>query len=166
MRNTPCTGASPRAKSCSSVAFDDLSRFRTREEFAYCSWDLVLEDPPEDTHFEPKAMRRIKMGKVSLPFSVRPHRTTIGELRVSMRSIIPSSSSSFNRIGRTLGVRPGIDSRSLLNRSIFRNPISRSISPVHFFPRLQGRRSEWDIERTLRLDATPPTRKRHVLLLT
>jgi len=52
-----------------------------------------------------------------------------------MHSMNPSFSSSFKRFDRTLGVRPGTDSRSLLNRSIPLNLMSRSMSIVHFFPK-------------------------------
>lgn len=85
-------------------------------------------------HLEPNATNCIKIGSVSLPFPVSFHSTLIGDLFSSAHSINPSFSSCFRRIERTLGVRPGIDSRSRLKRTILRNPISLIIRIVHFLP--------------------------------
>ena len=85
-------------------------------------------------HFEPKAVNSIRMGSASLPFSVRVHRTISGDFPFSIHSMNPSSSSSFKRIDRTLGVNPGMESRSRLNLSTPRNPMSLNTSIVHFFP--------------------------------
>ncbi len=85
-------------------------------------------------HLEPKATNCIKIGSVSLPFPVSLHSTLIGDLFSSAHSMNPSFSSCLRRIERTLGVRPGIDSRSRLKRTILRNPISLIIRIVHFLP--------------------------------
>ncbi len=86
-------------------------------------------------HLDPKATNCIRIGRVSLPFSVNLHLTIIGDFFSSMHSINPSFSNSFKRIERTLAVSPGIDSKILLNRSIFKAPMSLSMSIVHFFPK-------------------------------
>lgn len=87
-------------------------------------------------HLEPNATNCIKIGSVSLPFSVSLHLTVIGDLFSSADSMKPSFSNCFRRIDNTLGVRPAIDSKILLKRSILRKPISLSIRMVHFLPRI------------------------------
>ena len=95
---------------------------------------LLSSKTTSEYHLEPKATNCIKIGSVSLPFRVSLHSTIIGDLFSSEHSINPSFSSSFKRIERTLGVRPGIDSKSRLKRSILRQPISLIIRMVHFLP--------------------------------
>jgi hypothetical protein len=86
-------------------------------------------------HFEPNAVYWNKIGRMSLPFSVRAHlTTTIGGFSFSMHWMNPSFSSSFKRIDKTFGVKPGIESRIRLNLSTPRIPMSLSTSNVHFFP--------------------------------
>jgi hypothetical protein len=85
-------------------------------------------------HFEPKAVNCNKIGMTSLPFSVIVQRTIIGDFPSSTHFMNPSFSSSFKRIDNTLGVNPGMESRSLLNRSTPRIPISLSSSIAHFLP--------------------------------
>ena len=85
-------------------------------------------------HLEAKTTICIKIGRVSLPFSVSLHKTIIGDFFFSTHSIKPSFSSSFRRTERTLGVRPRMDSSSRLKRPILRTPISLIIRIVHFFP--------------------------------
>lgn len=86
-------------------------------------------------HFEPKAVSCNKIGIASLPFSVSVQRTTMGDFfPSSMQWMNPSFCSSFKRIDRTLGVKPGMESRSRLNRSTPSMPISLSTSIVHFLP--------------------------------
>jgi hypothetical protein len=86
-------------------------------------------------HFEPKAVYCNKIGRISLPFSVKAHlTTTIGGFSFSMHFMNPSFSSSFKRIDKTLGVKPGVESRIRLNLSTPRIPMSLSTSSVHFFP--------------------------------
>ena len=75
-----------------------------------------------------------KIGRISLPFSVNAHLTTIGDFSFSMHRMTPSFSSSLKRIDRTLGVKPGRESRILLNLSIPRIPMSLSTNRAHFFP--------------------------------
>ena len=95
---------------------------------------LLSSNTTSEYHLEPKATNCIKIGSVSLPFSVSLHSTIIGGFFFSAHLIKPSFSSSFRRIERTLGVRPGIDSKIRLKRSILRNPMSRIIRMVHFLP--------------------------------
>ena len=95
---------------------------------------ILSSKTTSEYHLEPKATNCIKIGSVSLPFSVSLHSTIIGDLFSLAHSIKSSFSSSFRRIERTLGVRPGIDSRSRLKRTILRQPISLIISMVHFLP--------------------------------
>jgi hypothetical protein len=85
-------------------------------------------------HFEPNAVNISKIGITSLPFSVMVQRTIIGDFPFSTHSINPSFSSSFKRIDNTLGVNPGIESRSLLNLSTPRIPMSLNTSIDHFLP--------------------------------
>jgi len=85
-------------------------------------------------HFEPKAVNISKIDMTSLPFSVMVQRTIIGDFPFSTHSINPSFSSSFKRIDNTLGVSPGIESRSLLNLSTSRIPKSLNTSIDHFLP--------------------------------
>jgi hypothetical protein len=86
-------------------------------------------------HFEPKAVYSNKIGRMSLPFSVKAHlTTTIGGFSFSIHWMNPSFSSSFKRIDKTLDVKPGVESRIRLNLSTPRIPMSLSISSVHFFP--------------------------------
>ena len=85
-------------------------------------------------HFEPKAVYCNKIGRMSFPFSVRVHLTTIGDFSFSMHSMNPSFSSSFRRIDRTLGVKPERESRIRLNLSMPRIPMSLNTKSVHFFP--------------------------------
>ena len=85
-------------------------------------------------HFEPKAVNCNKIGMTSLPFSVMVQRTIIGDFPFSGHFMKPSFSSSFKRIDNTLGVKPGMESRSLLNQSTPRIPISLSSSIAHFLP--------------------------------
>jgi hypothetical protein len=87
------------------------------------------------SHFEPKAAYCNKIGRTSFPFSVKAHlTTTIGGFSFSMHRMYPSFSSSFKRIARTLGVKPGVKSRIRLNLSTPKIPMSLSTSNVHFFP--------------------------------
>lgn len=85
-------------------------------------------------HFEPKAVNCSRIGMISFPFSVMLHRTIIGDFPFSTHRMYPSFSSSFNRIDNTLGVKPGIESNSLLNLSTPRIPISLNSSNAHFLP--------------------------------
>ena len=86
-------------------------------------------------HFEPKAVYCNKIGRMSLPFSVKAHlTTTIGGFSFSMHFMNPSFSSSLRRIERTLGVKPGVESRIRLNLSTPRIPMSLSTRRVHFLP--------------------------------
>src|ERR687898_22636 len=85
-------------------------------------------------HFEPNAVNCNKMGRASLPLSVSVQRTIMGDFSFSMHSMNPSFCSSFKRIDRTLGVKPGRESRILLNLSTPRIPMSLSTNNAHFFP--------------------------------
>ena len=87
-------------------------------------------------HFEPKAVNCNKIGMTSLPFSVMVQRTIIGDFLISAHLMNPSFSSSFKRIDNTRGVKPGMESRSLLNRSTPRIPMSLSSSIAHFLPNI------------------------------
>ena len=88
-----------------------------------------------ECHFEPKAVNCNKMGRASLPFGVRVQRTIMGDFfPFSRHWMNPSFSSSLRRIDKTLGVKPGIESRSRLNLSTPRIPMSLSTSIVHFLP--------------------------------
>ena len=95
---------------------------------------LLSSKTTSECHLEPKAVNWIRIGIVSLPFSVSLHTTMIGCFFPPTHSMNPSSSNSLRRIERTLGVRPGIDSKILLKRTILRKPISLRINMVHFFP--------------------------------
>lgn len=85
-------------------------------------------------HLEPNAVNSNKIGMTSFPFSVMRQRTIMGDLPFSAHCMYPSFSSSFNRMDNTLGVKPAMESSSLLNRSTPRIPISLNNSIVHFFP--------------------------------
>ena len=109
--------------------------------FAFCSENIsfrllgcLSSNMKSAYHLELKAVSISRIGSVSLPFSVSLHSTIMGDFCSLRHSINPSLSSSFSRIERTRGVSPGMDSRSLLNRSILRNPMSRIINMVHFLP--------------------------------
>ena len=109
--------------------------------FAFCSENISLRflgflssNMKSAYHLELKAVSINKIGSVSLPFSVSLHNTIIGVFFSFKHLINPSFSSSFRRIERTRGVSPGMDSKSLLNRSILRNPMSLIINIVHFLP--------------------------------
>ncbi len=109
--------------------------------FAFCSENIsfsflgfLSSNIKSAYHFELKAVSINRIGRVSLPFSVSLHSTIIVVFCFFRHSINPSLSSSFRRIERTRGVSPGMDSKSLLNRSILRNPMSRIINMVHFLP--------------------------------
>ena len=95
---------------------------------------FLSSNTTSEYHFEPKAVNCNKMGKTSLPFSVSFQRTIIGDFPFSTHFMNPSFSSSFKRIDNTLGVKPGIESRSRLNLSTPRSPMSLSTSIAHFLP--------------------------------
>ena len=109
--------------------------------FAFCSENIsfsflgFLSSNMESAyHLELKAVSINRIGSVSLPLSVSLHKTLIGVLFSFKHSINPSPSSSLRRMESTRGVSPGMDSKSLLNRPILRNPMSRIINIVHFLP--------------------------------
>lgn len=77
-------------------------------------------------HLEAKTTICIKIGRVSLPFSVSLHKTIIGDFFFSTHSIKPSFSSSFRRIERTVGVRPRMDSSSRLATNFANADISNN----------------------------------------
>lgn len=88
-----------------------------------------------ECHLEPKAIKLIRIGRVSLPLLVNPHLTSFGVLCTSICLMNPFFSSSDNRIESTRGVNPGRVRMISLNLPILRKPISRMISIVHFLPR-------------------------------
>ena len=96
---------------------------------------FLSSNTTSECHFEPKAVNCNKMGRASLPFSLRVQRTIMGVFfPFSRQWMNPSFSSSFKRIDNTLGVKPGIESRRRLNLSMPRSPMSLRTSIAHFFP--------------------------------
>ena len=98
-------------------------------------------------HLEAKTTICIKIGRVSLPFSVSLHKTIIGDFFFSTHSIKPSFSSSFRRTERTLGVRPRMDSSSRLKRPILRTPISLIIQNCPFLSQHSQARPNWTVNK-------------------